>query len=77
VLRDSKRGKILAELTTADVSDVRAKGWQSPEVFQLTAKDNKTTFYRAIWKPTNFDPNKHYPIIENTYTGPHTQVFPK
>jgi dipeptidyl aminopeptidase/acylaminoacyl peptidase len=77
VLRDSKRGKILAELTTADVSDVRAKGWQSPEVFQLTAKDNKTTIYGAIWKPTNFDPNKNYPIIDHTYTGPHTQVFPK
>ena len=77
VLRNSKNGKVLAELTAADVSEVRAKGWQSPEVFQLTAKDGKTTIYGAIWKPTNFDPNKNYPIIDHTYTGPHTQVFPK
>jgi dipeptidyl-peptidase-4 len=77
VLRDSKRGKILAELTTADVAEVQAQGWQSPEVFQLTAKDNKTTIYGAVWKPTNFDPKKNYPIIDHTYTGPHTQVFPK
>lgn len=77
VLRDSKSGKIVAELTKADVFEMQSKGWQSPEVFELTAKDGKTTIYGAIWKPTNFDPNKLYPIIDATYTGPHTQVFPK
>ncbi|TJY37887.1 prolyl oligopeptidase family serine peptidase [Pontimicrobium aquaticum] len=77
VLRDSKNGKILAELTKADVSEVVSKGWKSPEVFELTAKDGKTTIYGAIWKPTNFDASKFYPIIDATYTGPHTQVFPK
>ncbi len=77
VLRDSKNGNILAELTEADVSEVESKGWQSPEVFELIGKDGKTTIYGAIWKPTNFDPNKSYPIIDATYTGPHTQVFPK
>jgi dipeptidyl aminopeptidase/acylaminoacyl peptidase len=77
VLRDSKNGKILAELTKADVSEVVSKGWQSPEVFELTAKDGKTTIYGAIWKPTNFDASKSYPIIDATYTGPHTHVFPK
>jgi dipeptidyl-peptidase-4 len=77
VLRDSKNGKILAELTKADVTEVESKGWQSPEVFELIGKDGKTTIYGAIWKPTNFDPNKSYPIIDATYTGPHTQVFPK
>jgi len=77
VLRDAKKGKILAELTKADVSEVASKGWQSPEVFELIAKDGKTTIYGAIWKPTNFDASKSYPIIDATYTGPHTQVFPK
>jgi len=77
VLRDSKNGKILAELTKADVSEVVSTGWQSPEVFELTAKDGETTIYGAIWKPTNFDATKSYPIIDATYTGPHTQVFPK
>ena len=77
VLRDSKRGKILAELTEADVSGATSKGWKPPEVFDLIGKDGKTTIYGAIWKPTNFDANKSYPIIDATYTGPHTQVFPK
>ena len=77
VLRTTKSGAILAELTKADVSDAISKGWQSPEVFELTAKDGKTTIYGAIWKPTTFDPSKSYPIIDHTYTGPHTKMFPE
>lgn len=77
VLRLAKSGKIMAALTAAEVSDALAKGWTSPETFQLTAKDGKTTIHGAIWKPTSFDPTKSYPIIDHTYTGPHTQVFPK
>ena len=59
----------------ADISGV--EGWQPPEVFTVTARDGKTTLYGALWKPTNFDPSNSYPIIENSYTGPHTQVFPR
>ncbi|MBJ7881516.1 S9 family peptidase [Gelidibacter salicanalis] len=77
VLREAKTGKIAAELTSAEVSDVVSKGWQAPEPFQLIGKDGKTTIYGAIWKPTNFDSTKSYPIIDHSYTGPHTQVFPK
>lgn len=77
VLRESKNGKIVTELTNVNVSEAVAKGWKAPEVFQLIAKDNKTIIYGAIWKPTNFDSTKKYPIIDHTYTGPHTQVFPK
>ena len=77
VLRVSKNGKILAVLTNANVDDAVSKGWEVPDVFSLIAKDKKTTIYGAIWKPTNFDPLKKYPIIDHTYTGPHTQMFPK
>ncbi len=77
VLRDSKTGKIITELTRADVSQVESSGWKAPETFSLTAKDGKTTIYGAFWKPSNFDPAKSYPIIDHSYTGPHTQVFPK
>ncbi|WP_299273066.1 prolyl oligopeptidase family serine peptidase [uncultured Psychroserpens sp.] len=77
VLRDSESGEVLTELTKADVSEALAMGWQSPEVFELTAKDGKTTIYGALWKPTTFDPSKKYPIIDHTYTGPHTKMFPE
>jgi len=77
VLRESETGKIVTSLTEAEVSQIKAKGWHAPEVFELVAKDGKTTIYGALWKPTNFDSNKIYPIIDATYTGPHTQRFPK
>ena len=77
VLRNSKSGKIIADLTIADVSQVKENGWIAPEPFSLIAKDDKTMMYGAFWKPTNFDPSNSYPIIDATYTGPHTQRFPK
>jgi len=77
VLRQTNTGEIVAVLTTANIELVANKGWEKPTVFSLKAKDEETTIYGAFWKPTNFDASKKYPIIDATYTGPHTQVFPK
>ncbi len=77
VLREAATGKIIATLTTADISEAESRGYTKPEPFSLTAKDGKTTIYGAFWKPTNFDASKKYPIVDATYTGPHTQRFPK
>lgn len=77
VLRETITGKIIVELTTADISDAESRGFSLPETFSMIAKDGKTTIYGAFWKPTNFDGSKKYPIIDATYTGPHTQMFPK
>ncbi len=54
-----------------------AMGFHFPETFTATARDGSTTIYGAIWKPTNFDPNKKYPVIDQSYTGPHTNMFPR
>ena len=77
VLRETISGKIITELTNADVSEITEIGWTAPKPFSLTAKDNKTTIYGAFWRPSNFNASKKYPIIDATYTGPHTQRFPK
>lgn len=77
LLREAKTGKIVAQLTQADISEATSKGYEVPEPFSLIGKDEKTTIYGAYWKPTHFDPSKSYPIIDATYTGPHTQRFPK
>ena len=75
VLRSTGTGEVLTEMGKADVSGL--DGWNPPEIFTAVARDGQTTIYGALWKPSNFDPNKKYPIIDNSYTGPHTQVFPK
>jgi dipeptidyl-peptidase-4 len=77
VLREASTGKILAALTKADISDAESRGYTTPETFSMLAKDGKTTIYGAFWKPINFDASKKYPILDATYTGPHTQRFPK
>ena len=74
VLIQTSDGSVVSSIAEADVSAL--KDWIAPEIFATTARDGKTTIYGALWKPTNFDPTKKYPIIENSYTGPHTQIFP-
>lgn len=76
-LCSTRTGDILTKLTKIDVSKLVVKGWQSPQVFEATAGDGKTKIYGALWKPANFNPAQKYPIIDNSYTGPHTQVFPE
>lgn len=76
-LRESATGAIKSELLKTDISGLEEMGWSPPESFTAIARDGTTTIHGAIWKPTNFDPSKQYPIIDQSYTGPHTQVFPK
>ncbi|MCB0854552.1 MAG: DPP IV N-terminal domain-containing protein, partial [Bacteroidetes bacterium] len=77
VLRNTHNGKLALPLSTADAAKLEKKGWEYPEAFTAIARDGKTKIYGAIWKPTHFDPAKSYPVIDHSYTGPHTQVFPR
>lgn len=77
VLRDSENGKILMSLETADISRLIAEGWKAPEVFVAKGRDGKTDMWGLIVRPTNFNPDKKYPIIEYIYQGPGDQYVPK
>jgi dipeptidyl aminopeptidase/acylaminoacyl peptidase len=77
VLRRTSDGKVIMELEKADISDVLAKGWIAPEPFVAKARDGKTDIWGNIYRPTNFDPNKKYPIIEYIYAGPHSSFTQK
>jgi len=77
VLRNTKTGKIQMELETADLSDLISSGWKAPEVFSSKGRDNETDIWGIIIRPTNFDPDKKYPVIEYIYAGPHSSFVPK
>lgn len=77
VLRESATGKIIQELSKANVDDLLAMNYRLPEAFTATGRDGITTIYGAIWKPSTFDPAKKYPVIDQSYTGPHTNMFPR
>ncbi len=77
VVRASSDGKVLLELEKADISELLAKGWIAPEPFVAKARDGKTNIWGNIYRPTNFDENKSYPIIEYVYAGPHSSFTQK
>lgn len=77
VVRQLKDGKQLMMVEKTDIDDLVKMGWKPAETFSMLADDGKTMLYGMIIKPTNFDPNKKYPVIDGTYTGPHTIRAPK
>ena len=76
-VRDGVDGHRLCELERADWSALLATGWKVPERFVAKGRDGKTDIYGVIFRPTNFDPEKKYPVIEQIYAGPHGAHVPK
>jgi len=71
VLRDMT-GDVLMTLEMADITRLRAAGWQPPMPFTVKARDGVTDLYGLMYRPTHFDPSKKYPIINHIYPGPQT-----
>mgnify|MGYP006288199061 CR=1 FL=1 len=71
VLRETATGKKLMDLEDGDISDLLDEGWTMPEVFTAKGRDGKTDIWGNIYRPSNFDASKTYPIIEAIYAGPH------
>jgi dipeptidyl aminopeptidase/acylaminoacyl peptidase len=76
-LRRTEDGKLVCELERADVSALKAKGWQTPEPFVARGRDGTTEIYGVIFRPRNFDPEKKWPVIEHVYAGPQGSFVPK
>jgi dipeptidyl aminopeptidase/acylaminoacyl peptidase len=77
VLRDASDGKIIMQLENADISDLLATGWKPPEVFVVKGRDGKTDIWGNIYRPTNFDSTRTYPVLEHIYAGPHSSFVQK
>ena len=76
-LRRTKDGSQVRVLEQTDTGELTKAGWKAPEPFHGKAKDGTTDLYALIWKPSNFDPAKKYPIVELVYTGPQAFFVPK
>lgn len=66
-------GKIVMELEETPLKRLMELGWRMPERFTVKAADGVNDLYGNLWKPTDFDPRKKYPIIANVYPGPQTE----
>ncbi|MGB2621227.1 MAG: DPP IV N-terminal domain-containing protein [Candidatus Acidiferrum sp.] len=69
VVRDDS-GKVLSTYAKTDISRLLAAGWQPPVPITVKARDGVTDLYGLMYKPTNLDPAKKYPIVNNIYPGP-------
>jgi dipeptidyl aminopeptidase/acylaminoacyl peptidase len=76
-LRRSSDQSLVLALEKADAAELAKAGWKAPEVFVSKARDGTTDIWGLIYRPTNFDPAKKYPVIENIYAGPHGSFVPK
>jgi dipeptidyl aminopeptidase/acylaminoacyl peptidase len=66
----SINGTIIRELQRADITRLLAAGFTMPEPFTAKARDGVTELYGLLFKPSNYDPTKRYPIIDYIYPGP-------
>ena len=65
-------GKQLAEIAKSDMTRYQQLGLQPVELFTFKAADGVTDLHGMLHKPSNFDPNKKYPVLVSVYAGPAT-----
>ena len=61
---------LLVNLEEADISQLIAAGLKPPIQTKTKARDGVTDIYGLLYKPTNFDPNRKYPVLNPLYPGP-------
>ena len=76
-LRDAESGELAHVLGKSDWTKLLETGWKPPERMVFKGRDGETDIYGVLFRPTNFDPKKSYPVIESIYAGPHGSFCPK
>jgi dipeptidyl aminopeptidase/acylaminoacyl peptidase len=76
-LRRCSDGGLVCQLETANIAELKADGWEAPEVFMAKGRDGQTEIWGNIYWPHTLDPNKKYPVIEDIYAGPQDSYTPK
>jgi len=70
VLRSALDGRLITKLEEADASALYAAGYQAPRRFSVLSADANTRLYGVLNLPSDFDPDKSYPVIDAIYGGP-------
>lgn len=69
VIRDIN-GAVVLELETPDMTPLLDSGWVPPEQIVVKGRDQLTDIYGLLYKPSNFDENRSYPVLNYLYPGP-------
>lgn len=65
-------GKVLATIGKSDPDQLKAAGITPGELFTFKAADGQTDLYGKLFRPSNFDPARKYPLLVQVYAGPDT-----
>ncbi|MEX2528252.1 MAG: DPP IV N-terminal domain-containing protein [Gemmatimonadota bacterium] len=69
VVRD-RAGAEVAQVARASVERLEEMGWSLPIPFTTKARDGISDIHGLMYLPSDFDPEKRYPVIEHIYPGP-------
>jgi len=73
-LLDNK-AQLVSKLADSDMTKFNEIGLKKVEAFMFTSVDGKTQLHGLLHFPSNFDPNKKYPLLVSNYGGPETSEF--
>jgi dipeptidyl-peptidase 4 len=76
-LRNATDSSLVCRLEEADLSELEAAKWRTPERFVAKGRDGNTDIYGIIHWPATYDPTNKYPVIESIYAGPQGSFVPK
>ncbi len=65
-------GQMVAELAKSDTTQYDQLALKRVELFTYKAADGKTELHGLLHFPSNFDPQKKYPLLVSVYAGPDT-----
>jgi dipeptidyl aminopeptidase/acylaminoacyl peptidase len=75
-LRRVEDNKRIMQVEHGEIASLIEAGWRAPEAFAAKGRDGKTDIWGVIYKPSNFDPSKKYPVVESIYAGPQGSFVP-
>jgi dipeptidyl-peptidase-4 len=64
------KGKMVAELAKSDMTKFEQLGLKKVELIKFKSADGSRDLYGVLNFPSNFDPNKKYPLLVSVYAGP-------
>ena len=73
-LRD-RDGKLIATIEAGDSARV-PQFWRWPQTISIIAADGRTQINALVFKPSDYDPGKKYPVIDYIYGGPQVAYVP-
>jgi dipeptidyl aminopeptidase/acylaminoacyl peptidase len=72
VLRRASDGNVIRTLEETDISGLLEIGWRPPTPFKVKDRNGVHDIYGHMYRPSHFDPDRKYPIINFIYPGPQT-----